>query len=75
MKIPALRVEVNGELIAIAGAEDLSILTGQVGFGAGKNQAINTSQVMFKQQGTDHGFELHSSTQHFELSPCPAALA
>ena len=28
-----------------------------------------------QQQGTDHGFELHSSTQHFELSPCPAALA
>lgn len=53
MKIPALRVEVNGELIAIAGAEDLSILTGQVGFGAGKNQAINTSQVMFVVMGLD----------------------
>ena len=28
MKIPALRVEVNGELVAIAGAENLSILYG-----------------------------------------------
>jgi len=47
MKIPALRVEVNGELVAIAGAEDLSILTGQVGFGAGKDRSINVSQVVF----------------------------
>lgn len=53
MKIPALRVEVNGELIAIAVAEDISFLTGQVGFGASKNQAINTSQVMFIVMGLD----------------------
>ena len=51
MKIPALRVEVNGELIVIAGAEDLSILTGLVGFGAGKDQAINVSQVVFSVMG------------------------
>lgn len=51
MKIPALRVEVNGELVAIAGAEDLSILTGQVAFGAGKDRAINVSQIMFSVMG------------------------
>lgn len=51
MKIPALRVEVNGELVAIAGAEDLSILTGLVAFGAGKDRAINTGQVMFSVMG------------------------
>ena len=51
MKIPALRIEINGELVAIAGAEDLSILTGQVGFGAGKDRTINTSQVMFSVMG------------------------
>ncbi|MCX7221007.1 MAG: hypothetical protein NTY70_19375, partial [Burkholderiales bacterium] len=51
MKIPALRVEINGELIVIAGAEDLSILTGQVGFGADKDQAINVNKVMFSVMG------------------------
>lgn len=51
MKIPALRVEVNGELVAIAGAEDLSILTGQVGFGAGKGWAINVGHVVFSIMG------------------------
>ena len=51
MKIPALRIEVNGELIAIAGAEDLSILTGQVGFGAGKDRAINIGHVVFSVMG------------------------
>ncbi len=51
MKIPALRVEVNGELVAIAGAEDLSLLTGQVGFGAGQNRAIDVSKVMFTIMG------------------------
>jgi hypothetical protein len=51
MKIPALRVEVNGEVIAIAGAEGLSLLTGQVGFGAGPNRAIDVSEVMFSVMG------------------------
>lgn len=51
MKIPALRIEINGELLAIAGAEDLSILTGQVGFGANKDCTIDTSQVMFSVMG------------------------
>lgn len=51
MMIPALRIEINGELVAIAGAEDLSILTGQVGFGAGKDRTINTSQVMLSVMG------------------------
>ena len=34
MKVPALRIEVNGEFVAIAGAPDLSMLSGQVAFGA-----------------------------------------
>ena len=51
MKIPALRVEVNGELVATAGAEDLSILIGQVGFAAGKDRAINVSQIVFNVMG------------------------
>jgi hypothetical protein len=51
MKIPALRVEVNGELVAIAGAEGLSVLSGQVSFGAGPNRAIDVSHVMFSLMG------------------------
>jgi hypothetical protein len=51
MKIPALRIEVNGELVAIAGAEDLSILTGQVGFSAAQNRVIDVSQIMFSVMG------------------------
>src|SRR5437870_2452181 len=51
MKIPALRVEVNGELVAIAGAEDLSVLSGQVSFGAGPNRAIDVSHVMLSVMG------------------------
>ena len=51
MKIPSLRIEVNGELVAIAGAENLSILTGHVGFGAGKDQTINVGQVVFGVMG------------------------
>lgn len=45
MKIPALRVEINGKLIAVAGAEELSVLMGSVAFGAGPNRAITISQV------------------------------
>lgn len=51
MRIPALRIELNGELVAIAGAEDLSILTGQVGFGAGKDRTIEVSGAMFSVMG------------------------
>jgi hypothetical protein len=51
MKIVALRVEVNGKLVAIAGAEDISLLTGQVSLGAGPNRAIDVSQVVFSVMG------------------------
>jgi hypothetical protein len=51
MKFPALRVEINGELLAIAGAEDLSLLTGTVGFGAGPNCTVDVSKVMLSVMG------------------------
>ena len=51
MTVPALRIEVNGELLAVAGAEDLSLLTGTVGFGASKGQTLNASEVMFSVMG------------------------
>jgi hypothetical protein len=43
MKIPALRIEVNGELVALAGAEGLDILSGQVAFGASETGGIEVS--------------------------------
>jgi len=51
MKIPALRVEVNGELVAIAGANDLSLLTGTIGLGSGQGQKLNPSEIMFSVMG------------------------
>ncbi len=52
MKVPALRIEVNGELVAVAGAPDLSMLSGQVAFGAtGPNRIIDTSSIMFNVMG------------------------
>ncbi|ALT78961.1 hypothetical protein [Paucibacter sp. KCTC 42545] len=52
MKIPALRIEVNGELIAVAGAPDLSMLSGQVAFGApGPNRMIDASCIIFNVMG------------------------
>lgn len=51
MTVPALRIEVNGELIAVAGAEELSLLTGTVGFGPGKDNTLNGSEVMFSVMG------------------------
>jgi hypothetical protein len=51
MKIPVLRVEVNGELVALAGAEGLDILSGQVGFGASPTGGIDVSRVMFSVMG------------------------
>ena len=53
MKIPALRIEVNGELVAVAGAKELSLLSGQVGFGAGKGGILDASHVMFSVMGID----------------------
>ena len=51
MKVPALRVEVNGELIAIAGADDLSLLSGTIGIGAGKGQSLDASEIMLSVMG------------------------
>ena len=52
MKVPALRIEVNGELVAVAGAPGLSMLSGQVAFGAaGPNRIIDTSSVVFNVMG------------------------
>jgi hypothetical protein len=52
MKAPALRIEVNCELVAVAGAPDLSMLSGQVAFGAaGPNRIIDTSSIMFNVMG------------------------
>ena len=52
MKVPALRIEVNGEFVAVAGAPDLSVLTGQVAFGAtGPNRNIDTSSTRLSVMG------------------------
>ena len=51
MKYPALRIEVNGTLVAIAGASDLSMLTGTVGLGSGKNVGLNASDILFSVMG------------------------
>ena len=54
MKVPALRVEVNGELITVAGAPDLSMLSGQVAFGAtGPKRVIDTSSIIFNVMGLE----------------------
>jgi hypothetical protein len=56
MKIPALRVEINGELVTIAGAEGLDILSGQVCFGASPSGGIAVSRVVFGVMGLSvHG--------------------
>ena len=51
MKTPALRVEVNGELVVIAGASGLSLLTGTIGLGSGQGQKIDPSEIMFSVMG------------------------
>lgn len=51
MKVPALRIEINGELMAEAGAEDLSLLTGQVGLGVGPSGALDVGPLMFSAMG------------------------
>jgi hypothetical protein len=51
MTIPALRVEVNGELLAIAGGNDLSFLTGTIGLGAGEDRKLKLSEIMFNVMG------------------------
>jgi hypothetical protein len=51
MKVPALRIEVNGQLIAVAGAPGLSLLTGTVGLGSGQAPQIDASAIMFSVMG------------------------
>ena len=51
MKIPALRVEVNGNLVAVAGAEGLSLLTGSVGLAPSASDAGSLSKVVFNVMG------------------------
>jgi hypothetical protein len=51
MKVSALRVEVNGELVAVAGAEGLSLLTGSVGYGPGSSDATHPTQIVFNVMG------------------------
>ena len=55
MKVPALRIEVNGELVAVAGADGLSLLSGQVGFGADAQKYIDLDSVMFNVMGLSLG--------------------
>jgi hypothetical protein len=51
VKVPALRVEVNGEVVALAGGEHLDMLSGQVGFGASPTDGINVSRVFLNVMG------------------------
>jgi hypothetical protein len=56
MNSPALRIEVNGELVALAGAEDLDIFSGQVAFGASPTGGIAISRVALGVMGlAGHG--------------------
>ena len=56
MKLPALRIEINGQLVAIAGAENLSLLTATIGFGSGAQKYVAAENAMFGVMGLD----LHS---------------
>jgi hypothetical protein len=53
MKIPALRIEINGMEIAVAGAEKLSLLTAQVSLGAGSADSIELEKIVFNVIGLD----------------------
>jgi hypothetical protein len=55
MKIRALRVEINGELVAVAGAEKLCVLTGSVGFGPASSSDTNLGKVFFSVMGLEVG--------------------
>lgn len=47
MKIPAIRVEINGKLIAIAGKENISFLSGHIGIGVGSMAKIDVHNIAF----------------------------
>ena len=53
MKIPALRIEINGKQVAMAGAEGLSLLSGQVALGAGSAGSIDLANIVFSVMGLD----------------------
>jgi hypothetical protein len=53
MKLTALRVEVNGESLAIAGAEGLTLLTGMVSVGSGQESTIDPSKILVCVMGMD----------------------
>jgi hypothetical protein len=53
MKIPALRIEINGKQIAVAGAENLSLLSGQVALGTGSSGSIDLGKIVFNVIGLD----------------------
>jgi len=57
MTVPALRIKVNGQLVAIAGGENLSLLTATIGLGSGADKYIPAGSVVFGVMGLD----LHSS--------------
>ncbi|GAB3773729.1 hypothetical protein GCM10028796_46620 [Ramlibacter monticola] len=47
MTIPAIRIEVNGELVAVAGAKDASLLTASLGLGAGAEKDLAFERPVF----------------------------
>ncbi len=53
MKIPALRIEINGKQIAVAGAEKFSLLSGQVSLGSGSSTSIDLGKIGFNVIGLD----------------------
>ncbi len=65
MTISAIRVEVNSQLVAVAGAEGLSMLTASLGLGSGKGSHIDPMNVLFSVMGVD----VHSK-QPRQLSWC-----
>ena len=55
MKVKALRIEINGKEVAVAGAEGLGVLTGYVGFGAESAGSLNLGTIVFSVMGLDIG--------------------
>ena len=53
MTLPAVRVEINGELVAVAGADGLSLLTAGIGLGSGQDASINASDILLNVMGVD----------------------
>jgi hypothetical protein len=49
----ALRIEINGELIAVAGADNLAMLSGQIAYGVQSAGAVAMDSVVFSVMGLD----------------------